>query len=334
MLNRRRSILAACLALGLAVLACEPPSSGPSAETIVALTVEARPTLTVTPPAAATTQAPPQLPTFTPVTPATATFTSQPPSITPVQAPCDRAAFVTDVTVPDGSDFHAGDTLTKTWRLRNNGTCTWTSGYSLIFDHGDAMGAPASQQLTTGTVAPGQSIDVSVNLTAPGSVGTYRGYFLLRNPSGAVFGIGANADVAFWVEIEVVPLVLEIVPFPVVTAFFIFHSSGSDVTVADEQCFDLDAGNTISCGNAGADFQYEAFLLNHEYDPVQSASVGGSHGAAPSRTVCSTGGITTATIDLDEGPYYCYRTGEGRWGWLHPSDLDSTDMTFGFATYQ
>ena len=198
MCNRTRSLTALILALSVAALASAFPTTRPTVpqETlppVIPATTQA-PTTEVPP----TTAAPPTLvlPTFTPPPTATATATA---------LPCDRAAFVTDVTDPDGSDFYPGQTLTKTWRLRNNGTCTWTSGYSLIFDHGDAMGAPASQQLTTGTVAPGQSIDVSVNLTAPGAVGTYRGYFRLRNPSGVVFGIGANADVAFWAEIEVVP---------------------------------------------------------------------------------------------------------------------------------
>jgi hypothetical protein len=97
----------------------------------------------------------------------------------------------------------AGDDFTKTWRLKNNGTCTWTSGYQLVFDHGDAMGGPSSVPLTSGTVAPGQTIDISVDLTAPSKPGAYQGYWKLRNPSGVLFGWGSNADSAFWVKIQV-----------------------------------------------------------------------------------------------------------------------------------
>ena len=133
---------------------------------------------------------PTPLPTFTPLPTAT-------------EIPCDRATFVTDVTVPDGADYSPGDVFTKTWRLKNTGSCTWTSGYDLVFDHGDQMGAPAVSQLTSGTVGPNQTLDVSVQLTAPGSEGGYKGYFKLRNPQGVIFGIGASANIAFWVEIEV-----------------------------------------------------------------------------------------------------------------------------------
>ena len=47
---------------------------------------------------------------------------------------CDQAAFIRDVTVPDGSPFAPGETFTKTWRLQNTGTCTWTtSNYTLVY---------------------------------------------------------------------------------------------------------------------------------------------------------------------------------------------------------
>jgi hypothetical protein len=97
----------------------------------------------------------------------------------------------------------AGDAFTKTWRLKNIGSCTWTSGYKLVFDRGDAMGGPAEVQLTTGTVAPGQTVDVSVNLKAPAQTGTYQGYWKLRNASGVLFGWGDKASSAFWVKIKV-----------------------------------------------------------------------------------------------------------------------------------
>jgi hypothetical protein len=111
---------------------------------------------------------------------------------------------VSDVTVPDGSDFDPGETFIKTWRLRNAGSCTWNSQYDLVFHSGDAMSAPADVQLTSGSVAPGATVDVSIQLTAPNSPGGYQGFFRLRSGSGVVFGIGDNADVSFWVEIEVI----------------------------------------------------------------------------------------------------------------------------------
>ena len=102
----------------------------------------------------------------------------------PSTTDCDLVEFVSDVTVPDNSNADPGQNFAKVWRLRNAGSCTWTSGYDLVFHSGDQMGAPASLQLTSGTVAPGGTVDVSVDLTAPTSAGTYQGFFKLRNASG------------------------------------------------------------------------------------------------------------------------------------------------------
>ena len=137
----------------------------------------------------AATQSPP---TETPV-PATPTATptrTQVPSATNVPVPCNLAGFVDDVTIPDNTVLVPGQTFLKTWRLRNIGTCTWTSGYRVVYDRGDSLGISSgySQQLTTGTIFSGQTVDISVNMTAPTAVGTYRSDWSLRDPNGVAFG--------------------------------------------------------------------------------------------------------------------------------------------------
>jgi hypothetical protein len=114
---------------------------------------------------------------------------------------CDRAQFIEDVNVPDGTNFDPNDNFTKTWRLKNTGSCSW-SGYSLVFDSGDAMSGPAS--LPIGTVAPGQEVDLSVDLTAPSSNGTYRGYWRIKTNGGVLIPIqNGYQGKSFYVEIKV-----------------------------------------------------------------------------------------------------------------------------------
>lgn len=115
---------------------------------------------------------------------------------------CHWAAFVADTTVPDGTTFKPGASFVKTWRLKNIGTCAWSKYYSLVFTGGSQMGAPASVSMPV-SVAPGQMVDVNVNMIAPTTTGSYRGYWMLKNASGVKFGIGTNADKAFWVDIRV-----------------------------------------------------------------------------------------------------------------------------------
>jgi hypothetical protein len=126
------------------------------------------------------------------------------PTITPTptqQVKCDQAAFVTE-TVADGSVFSPGQAFTKTWTLKNTGTCTWNPNYHVVFFSGNAMGSPAAKQLTSDTVAPGQQITISLELQAPNTAGTHRGDFKLRNAGGVIFGIGTK-DAPFWVKIDV-----------------------------------------------------------------------------------------------------------------------------------
>ncbi len=94
--------------------------------------------------------------------------------------PCDQATFVKDVTYPDNSEVSAGSTFTKTWRLENTGSREWTSGNALVFINGASIGAASPVQLTGGTVAPGQNVDVSVVMKAPVDGGTYKGDWKLR----------------------------------------------------------------------------------------------------------------------------------------------------------
>lgn len=140
------------------------------------------------------------VPTITP------TVTGTPPTATPSKTPTaagactNLAQFIADVNVPDGTTFAANTPFLKTWRLKNIGTCTWTN-YSLVFDTGEKMGGIDGVIPTS--VAPGQTVDVSTNLTAPATAGTYRGYWKLKSASGTGFGIGTGGTKSFWVEIKV-----------------------------------------------------------------------------------------------------------------------------------
>jgi hypothetical protein len=213
--SRARSL--ATLAIGFVLLAaCNFPQaegtavSGPdlvltfAAETVQAqLTLAAtglQPTLTPGLPGTTPTSiSPGETPTTSPGTEETPT----PGTGTPAADVCDRGEFVRDITYPDNTTVEPGEQFTKTWELRNTGTCTWNSNYSIVFDHGEAMGGPASAPLTTGTVAPDEEVEVSVTLVAPEEEGTYQGYWMLRNQAGQIFGLGSEADKEFWVRVEV-----------------------------------------------------------------------------------------------------------------------------------
>lgn len=179
-----------------------PAPSGPQLIfTYAAQTLQAQQTL------AATGAVTPSTPGFTQAantpTPTRPDNTPAPTGLTPTVGMCDRGGFVDDVNYPDNSLVQPGTEFVKTWRLKNTGSCTWDARYAIVFDHGEALGGPASSPLTSGSVPPGQTVDVSLTLKAPTDPGTYQGFWKLRNPAGQIFGLGDNAEKDFWVKVKV-----------------------------------------------------------------------------------------------------------------------------------
>jgi hypothetical protein len=111
------------------------------------------------------------------------------------------------VTVPDGSVFAPGSSFTKVWRLKNSGTCTWRTTYRVVLVSGDVMGGQNLMPLPV-EVAPGQTIDLTMNFTAPLIERDYRGNWQIRNDKGEIFGTTSTANKPFWVSIKVKTLPL------------------------------------------------------------------------------------------------------------------------------
>jgi hypothetical protein len=114
----------------------------------------------------------------------------------------DAAIFIKDVTVPDRMRIAPGESFEKVWRLKNTGTCSWTEDYSIVFSAGNTLNA-STVSLFSYVVPPGTTTDLEIGMQAPKSQGSYKGYWMLRNASNQLFGIGEKADKPFWVEIVV-----------------------------------------------------------------------------------------------------------------------------------
>lgn len=158
-----------------------PPSDTPSPTNTPILTpADSLPSATVTP-----------FPTATP----------RPGEV--IEEGCNVAEYIADVTVPDKTVLDADTKFTKTWRLLNNGTCTWTNQYKLAFHSGEQMEGPNRTNAISLPVEPGKLIDISVSLRAPKAAGTYKGFWILEDQYGNTFGLG-QAGKPFYVEIVVV----------------------------------------------------------------------------------------------------------------------------------
>jgi len=148
--------------------------------------------------------------TDTPLPSATFTNTPEggPPTATNTQQsaqqgssrPCWRGNLEYE-TVPDGTIYHQNKVFTKTWRIKNTGTCTWPADTVAIWVSGDLLGAQSVVPATKIEVGPNEFIEIMVDFQSSSQVGFYKGYWMLRG-GGAIFGVGTTGLEWFWVEIE------------------------------------------------------------------------------------------------------------------------------------
>lgn len=211
------------LLIAILASACKMPNTAGTPPTTEIVITEAPQTAQVVPtdtqpivlPTSEITQIPPspttvKVPIATSSPVPTASPTTAITSPTPTSSACTNLVkFVEDVTVPDDTEMLPGQEFIKTWRLQNVGTCTWTNQFTAIYVNGDQMNGISPLPLT-GSVAPDATLDISITLKAPGTTGTYRGNWELRDPNGVTFGLGNNASDPFYVQIKVVEGVSEL----------------------------------------------------------------------------------------------------------------------------
>ncbi len=188
---------------------------------LAACAAPAMPTVTATLPAPSATPAPTATLTAT-AAPTPTVYTSPTP-----QANCtDLALFVEDVTIPDNTSLEKGQTFTKTWKLRNVGTCTWNSTYHLVLIGGENMSSPQTTPLAE--TLPGNTIDISVTLIAPTRDGAFSSIYELRSPNGLYIPVGQMTSI--WLKVLVgtgitVPVALPSQYVPAKTAGGVCKSS-------------------------------------------------------------------------------------------------------------
>jgi hypothetical protein len=106
----------------------------------------------------------------------------------------------------DGTTYAPNTAFTKTWTVKNTGTCTWDSRYLVYQISGAFMTQQPGYWLVPpeNTVEPGQIVDIKVGMTSPPQKGYYESYWGLKNEDGEIIPIEGGADGnSFYVEINV-----------------------------------------------------------------------------------------------------------------------------------
>ncbi len=254
------------------------------------------------------------------------------------RALCNQAAAGNpiDVTIPDDSLIAPGQNFIKTWKLVNAGTCTWTTSYSVSFFYGNPMGSPESVALQE-NVPPEHTIEVSVEMVAPQSSGSYQGNWKLADPAGDLFGIGPNGDLPFWVRILVTES-LTSTPAPTLGPTPTITPTGSgtftptpegqvngELSAAPGDTLDLD---TLTLNSGGIDLVYQVDVNQYHWlAPSGEAMIGVYGSQVPTSANCQSANMSPAPIAVESlpiGTYLCYHTGVGRYGRLLLEALDPT----------
>lgn len=294
----------------------EPPGTPAVALTQVVQTALARLTQTATPTLPAASPSP--LATTGEPSPTTSTETpSGPAEPTPL---CDRAAAGNpiDLSIPDNTPLQPGQLFTKRWALQNTGACVWTDEYAVKFLYGEQMGAPGTIPLV-GSTGPGQTAEISIDMIAPLTPGTYRGNWKLLNPANALFGIGPNGSSPIWVQIVVMPPATPTsgpptftpAPSPTITPTPAPQASGQ-VSLVPGDRLDLDTARANP--ESGVDLLYETNPDGtHVLIPQGSVTLGLYGPTPPGLADCRVLPQDSSPVILENlgSTYLCYRTGQG-----------------------
>lgn len=259
------------------------------------------------------------------------------PSLTPTsQTRCDQAAAgypKIDITIEDDTEMVPGENFTKTWRVTNVGTCAWSPEYEIVFFSGEQMGAATSQPLNT-HVGTNQSIDLSIDMEAPLTPGTYQGNWKIRNADGLLFGIGPSGESPFWVRVKVVQVLTSTPTFtltpsstPTPTPTTAVQVEGP-VTLVISDTLDLD---NLLVNAGGVDLVYKLIGSNppqHQLVPLEALTLGFYGGLQPKFQDCQSTALAATPITLNElalGSYLCYHTGLNLYGWMRLDQFNSVN---------
>jgi uncharacterized protein YkwD len=220
--------------------------------------------------------------------------------------------MIADVTVPDDTQMSKGETFTKTWRFMNNGKCNWT-GYTIAFVAGDRMASPDTASVPD--TAAGNTVDVSVELTAPSIDGSYTGFYELRKANGETLAIGIENT--FWVKILIgnaPPVAVNTPAFTPISGVPTVRVEGpANCSYSTSSSYQTELVNLINGARAEAGLPLlsvtaalTAAALGHSIDMACHGLIShsGSDGSSPQQRIAAAGYFASRSSEIIYGSGY------------------------------
>lgn len=254
----------------------------------------------------------------------------------PAAPACElRATFLEDLAIADNTPLPPSTPFTKSWRLRNDGSCVWDEAYRLTFIGGDRMDAAHTLPLLH-TVLPGGTVDLAVDLIAPGQPGSFQGFWKLQDAQGHLFGVGGEGNLSLWVMIEVQAELAadgsasSIPEEPEGEAIAPAVLVSGRAAIPPGIAFDLDHGEAQA--DEGVDIVWQGELASQGSARIGPA-VPTTDAAAPGCDGERLSNASIAQADLPPGAVVCYRTDQGRAGFLTIVEAGEA-LRFDYITWQ
>jgi len=99
---------------------------------------------------------------------------------------CLGATLISDVSVPSGTRMDAGEEFTKTWQIKNTGTCAWTRDFKITFVGGDVLGSDTTK--IRQRVEPGATAEISLPMVVPSGSGYVSSSWQMSDDNNILFG--------------------------------------------------------------------------------------------------------------------------------------------------
>jgi hypothetical protein len=133
------------------------------------------------------------------------TPTEQPPAAITASA-CKYSAYLDAENVPSGKEIPLNHKFTKSWKIRNTGTCDWTPDFSFVcMTNCDNFKAPNAVMLANRNIPPKGTIEIHIDLQAPKGDTFVRklttATFFIRG-AGKIIGMQPDGKTPFTVTIK------------------------------------------------------------------------------------------------------------------------------------
>jgi len=238
-------------------------------------------------------------------------------------------SFTGSSNIPDGSEYQAGDAVETSLTLTNTGTCSWNSAYSLSVVGGDLI--PSSEDLpVVALVAPGESIMVGVEFSAPAQDGVYLSAWKMVNGDGDIFGMDIPQDAPLRIKIRVISSGN---PQPTPNPTQSPQASGDQFTMLAGECFDYNSDAVADCNGNSVDFKYTPTHPLGELLRNNDNTFGENHTSKPDLSTCETDSYITLPHEIQENEYLCFKIetlASTTYGWMRITNYNDDGMTFDF----